>query len=203
MKKEIKLTPKQQQVLETLANMLEKENYKQIPVSDIYCNMTAVKKVISPNWFDRTFDKLEELGLVEKENMSYIVTGGYKKGEIVKTYSYKLTELGFKYLGINTPNKLNTLELEVLQAILVIENEKAYEDEVKVNAKEVLDNLDSLSVLTRSTEDNLTVITHIVNSLVNAGYVKVIDNTNNKFTFRTTLKGYSYYQDLMQIKKFK
>ena len=33
----------------TLANMLEKENYKQIPVSDIYCNMTAVKKVISPH----------------------------------------------------------------------------------------------------------------------------------------------------------
>lgn len=202
MKKDIKLTQKQQQVLQTLSNMLEKVNYNKIPVSDIYCNMTAVKKVISPNWFDRTFNKLEELGLVKKENMSYTVKGGYKKGQLVETYCYKLTQLGFEYLDITTPNKLNTLELKVLQAIIVIEESKVYEDNLTVNAKEVLSNLNSLSVLTRSTEDNLTVITHTVNSLINDGYVRVIDNTNNKFTFRSTLEGYSYYQESMTIRKY-
>ena len=203
MKKDIKLTQKQQQVLQTLSNMLEKNNYNKIPVSDIYCNMTAVKKVISPNWFDRTFNKLEELGLVKKEDMGYQVTGGFKKGEIVETYCYKLTQLGFEYLGINNPNNTNTLELKVLQAIVQVENEKAYEDNMTVNLHEVLNYLNSYSIYERSTVDNLTVISHAVNLLINDGYVKVIDNTNNKFTFRSTLKGYSYYQESMQIKKFK
>lgn len=110
MKKEIKLTQKQQQVLETLGNMLEKENFKQIPVSDLYCNMTAVKQIITANWFDRTFNKLEELGLVKKEDMQYEIKGGYKKGEIVETYCYNLTELGFEYLGITNPNKQDNQE---------------------------------------------------------------------------------------------
>ena len=109
MKKEINLTPKQHQVLETLANMLERENYNQIPVSDIYCNMTAVKQIVTPNWFDRTFNKLEELGLVKKENMEYTVKGGYKKGEIVETYCYKLTQLGLEYLGIEVDKDLVNL----------------------------------------------------------------------------------------------
>lgn len=109
MKKQIKLTQKQQ-VLNALGDMLEKENFKQIPVSDIYCNMTAVKQIITANWFDRTFNKLEELGLVKKEDMQYEIKGGYKKGEIVETYCYNLTELGFEYLGISNPNKLDDQE---------------------------------------------------------------------------------------------
>lgn len=110
MKKEIKLSQKQQQVLETLGNMLQKHNFRQIPVSDIYCNMTAVNQVIKPNWFDRTFDKLEELGLVKKEDMSYEIKGGFKKGEIVETYSYSLTELGLEYLGIEVDEDLINLK---------------------------------------------------------------------------------------------
>ena len=109
MKKEIKLTAKQQQVLETLGNMLQKENFNKIPVSDIYCNMTAVTQVITPNWFDRTFDKLVALGLVKKEDMQYEIKGGYKKGEIVKTYCYKLTQLGLEYLGIEVDIDLVSL----------------------------------------------------------------------------------------------
>ena len=110
MKKEINLTSKQHQVLETLGNMLQKHNFQQIPVSDIYCNMTAVKQVIKPNWFDRTFDKLEELGVVKKEDMSYEIKGGYKKGEIVETYCYKLTQLGLEYLGIEVDEDLVNLK---------------------------------------------------------------------------------------------
>lgn len=96
----IKLTQKQQQVLEGLADILARNNYKKVTVSDIHCNMTAVTKIVAPNWFDRTFNKLEELGLVEKENMDFIVPGGYRKGVVEKTYTYNITELGLEYLGI-------------------------------------------------------------------------------------------------------
>ena len=92
--------------------------------------------------------------------------------------------------------KTNTMELKVLQAIMEVEERKAYEDEVTVNTHEVLDNLDSYSIYTRSTVDNLLVITHIVNLLINDGYVKVIDNDN--FTFRSTLTGYLYYEQSIQ-----
>ena len=113
MKKEINLTPKQHQVLETLGDMLQRHNFQQIPVSDIYCNMTAVEQIVTPNWFDRTFNKLEELGLVKKDGMSYQIKGGYKKGEIVKTYCYNLTPLGLEYLGIEVDNDLvNLRQLE-------------------------------------------------------------------------------------------
>ena len=105
MKNNIKLTPKQQRVLEAFKTILEKENFKKIPVSDIYCNMTAVNKVVAANWFDRTFKALEEKGLVEKEAMNYEIKGGHKKGEVVETYSYTLTDLGFEYLGIDNPNE--------------------------------------------------------------------------------------------------
>lgn len=97
---EMKLTPKQKLVLEGLADILARHNYKKVPVSDIHCNLTAVKKIVAPNWFDRTFNKLEELGLVEKENMDFIVPGGYRKGVIEKTYTYNITELGLEYLGM-------------------------------------------------------------------------------------------------------
>ena len=90
--------------------------------------------------------------------------------------------------------KINTMELKVLQAIMEVEERKAYEDEITVNTHEVLDNLDSYSIYTRSTEDNLLVITHTVNSLINDGYVKVIDDDN--FTFRTTMDGYTLYKKI-------
>lgn len=115
MKKEIKLTQKQQQVLETLGNMLEKENFNKIPVSDIYCNMTAVKQIVKPNWFDRTFNKLEELNLVKKADMRYKIKGGFKKGGIIETYAYILTELGFKYLGITNPDNQNEQEMKTIE----------------------------------------------------------------------------------------
>lgn len=141
MKKEINLTPKQQQVLETLANMLERENYNQIPVSDIYCNMTAVKQIVTPNWFDRTFNKLEELGLVKKDGMSYQIKGGYKKGEIVETYCYKLTQLGLEYLGIEVDNdlvNLRTLVGKPFHAVDIICNMLSSNEEVIVSNSHIL-----------------------------------------------------------------
>lgn len=105
MKKEIKLTPKQQQVLEGLVAIEQRNGDKKVTVSDIHCNMTAVTKIVTPNWFDRTFNKLEELGLVKREDMDFIVPGGYRKGVVEKTYTYTITELGLEYLGIDNPNE--------------------------------------------------------------------------------------------------
>lgn len=147
MKKEIKLTQKQQQVLETLGNMLEKENFNKISVSDIYCNMTAVKQIVKPNWFDRTFNKLEELGLVKKENMKYEVKGGFKKGEIIETYSYVLTELGFEYLGITNDNQ-NEQEMRTIE-IMKFDGD-ATTTEVEKNRK-IIDQLKILSCGTMGT----------------------------------------------------
>lgn len=101
MKKEIKLTPKQEQVLKGLLEIEQRNKGKKVTVSDIHCNMTAVTKIVAPNWFDRTFNKLEELGLVEKEDMDFIVPGGYRKGAVEKTYTYCLTIEGLEYLGLS------------------------------------------------------------------------------------------------------
>lgn len=105
MKKEIKLTQKQEQVLRGLLKIEQRNGDKKITVSDIHCNMTAVTKIVAPNWFDRTFNKLEELGLVKREDMDFIVPGGYRKGIVEKTYTYTITELGLKYLGIANSTK--------------------------------------------------------------------------------------------------
>ena len=159
-KSTVEVTPKQQQVLETLANMLEKVNYNKIPVSDIYCNMTAVTKVISPSWFDRTFNQLEELGLVKKEPMQYEIPGGYKKGEIVETYCYSLTELAFEYLGITVENEvtvepvendlsnLETLVGTTFNATSIVYSMNDRTEEVIVSDTNVTNNLEDFGVCT-------------------------------------------------------
>jgi hypothetical protein len=81
--------------------------------------MTAVTKIVAPNWFDRTFNKLEELGLVEKENMDFIVPGGYRKGIVEKTYTYIITDLGFEYLGIANSTKTEEQPKEKVPCKLV------------------------------------------------------------------------------------
>lgn len=91
--------------------------------------------------------------------------------------------------------KTNTMELKVMKATIEVESRKVYEDEISVNLHEVLDNLDSLSILTRSTEDNLLVIAHMVKTLVNDGYLKILDDSEDNFTFKTTLDGYTFYEE--------
>lgn len=97
---DMKLTPKQKLVLEGLADILAKNNYKKIPVSDIYCEMTAVKKIISHRWFDRTFKALIEKGLVAKVDTVIEITKGVHAGKTISTYGYSLTELGLEYFDM-------------------------------------------------------------------------------------------------------
>ena len=67
MKKEIKLTQKQEQVINSLNGMLAKTEYEVQPVSDTYTYMTAVAKIVSHRWFDRTFK-----ALIENKNLQII-----------------------------------------------------------------------------------------------------------------------------------
>lgn len=118
----INLTEKQEQVLNSLNTMLEKNEHKTIVVADIYCEMTAVKKIISERWFDRTFNKLEELGLVKKEAMTVEISGGHRKGELYTSYGYNLTDLGFEYLGIDNPNKTKEQYIEnVIETLFTLQ----------------------------------------------------------------------------------
>lgn len=105
MKNNIKLTQKQEQILKSLNAMLEKTEYKVQPVSDTYTYMTAVKKIVSHRWFDRTFKALIEKGLVEKVDTVIEIKKGVHAGKTIKTYGYILTDLGFEYLGIANPNE--------------------------------------------------------------------------------------------------
>lgn len=112
MKKEIKLTQKQEQVINSLNEMLAKTEYKVQPVSDTYTYMTAVAKIVSHRWFDRTFKALIEKGLVEKVDAVIEITKGVHAGKTIKTYGYILTDLGFEYLGIDNPNKTEEQNLQ-------------------------------------------------------------------------------------------
>lgn len=105
MKKEIKLTQKQEQVINSLNEMLAKTEYEVQPVSDTYTYMTAVAKIVSHRWFDRTFKALIEKGLVEKVDTVIEIKKGVHAGKTIKTYGYILTDLGFEYLGIANPNE--------------------------------------------------------------------------------------------------
>lgn len=126
MKKEIKLTQKQEQVLNSLNKMLEKNKYQTIVVADIHCSMTAVEKIVSASWFDRTFKALEEKGLVKKEAMTVEISGGYRKGEVYDSYGYNLTDLGLEYLGITLEESTKIVtpkeEQKVLEAIAQVGN---------------------------------------------------------------------------------
>lgn len=105
MKKEIKLTQKQEQVLKSLNKMLEENFYRTILVSDIYSSMIE-EKIVSVRWFDYTFDKLEELGLVKKENASVAISSSrHIIDRVYTSYGYNLTDLGFEYLGIDILTK--------------------------------------------------------------------------------------------------
>lgn len=106
MKKEIKLTQKQKQVLRSLNTMLEENVYRTILVSDLFSSMTAEKNIISVRWFDHTFNKLENFGLVKKETMPVAISSSrHIIDKVYQSYGYNLTDLGFKYLGIINPNK--------------------------------------------------------------------------------------------------
>lgn len=118
----INLTEKQEQVLNSLNKMLEKNEYKVQPVSDTYTYMTVVANIVSHRWFDRTFRALIEKGLVEKVNTVIEITKGVHAGKTIPTYGYILTDLGFEYLGITNPNKTGEQHIEnVIETLFTLQ----------------------------------------------------------------------------------
>lgn len=105
MKKEIKLTQKQEQVLRRYNELLAKHDYQPVWVDTAYVDMTALNKIVGANWFDRTFEALVQKGLLVKVEQEKIVEEGYFTGKHYTDWSWELTDLGFEYLGIDVPNK--------------------------------------------------------------------------------------------------
>jgi DNA-binding MarR family transcriptional regulator len=105
MKKEIKLTQKQEQVLRRYNELLAKHDYQPVWVDTAYVDMTALNKIVGANWFDRTFEALVQQGLLEKIEQEKIVKEGFFTGKKYTDWYWKLTDLGLEYLGIDVPNK--------------------------------------------------------------------------------------------------
>ena len=108
----ITLTQKQEQVLESLNKILERNEYQVQPVSDTYAYMTAVANIVSGSWFDRTFKALVEKGLVEKVATVIEIKEGIHAGKTIQTYGYIISDLGFEYLGISNLNKTEEQNIE-------------------------------------------------------------------------------------------
>ena len=105
MKKEIKLTPKQDQVLRSYNELLAKHDYKIVWVDTAYVDMTALNKIVGANWFDRTFESLVQKGLLVKVEQEKTVEEGYFAGKKYTDWYWRLTDLGLEYLGIDNLNK--------------------------------------------------------------------------------------------------
>lgn len=121
MKKEIKLTQKQEQVLRRYNELLAKHDYQPVWVDTAYVDMTALNKIVGANWFDRTFEALVQKGLLVKVEQEKIVEEGYFTGKNYTDWYWKLTDLGLEYLGIDTPKdekEINKVRIEAGRLLL-------------------------------------------------------------------------------------
>jgi hypothetical protein len=287
MKKEIKLTQKQEQVLRRYNELLAKHDYQPVWVDTAYVDMTALNKIVGANWFDRTFEALVQQGLLEKIEQEKIVKEGFFTGKKYTDWYWKLTDLGLEYLGIDVPNKpvdesteivtpkeeqkvieviaqvgngrpvdmegivkfsgytenrvkqiisdlikkglveeglfndlfieqdfyLTTLgtkyltgELDindslnkddVLDAILEVENDKAYEqdDEVTLQVDDVYYNLKFYDTLDGSKTAVMPLLINTIRFLAQDGFIEILENTKDDITFKATIEGYLYYKE--------
>ena len=89
----LKLTKNQNNCLEGLYNFQVKNHWKNYEVSDLYKYMTCIESYVKKNWFDRTFNALINLGLIEKIEYTKTQKGG-------KSYMYDFTDIGLAYMGV-------------------------------------------------------------------------------------------------------
>ena len=69
-------------------------------MSDLYVYMTCINSYVKENWFDRTFESLIELGLIEKIEYTTRQKCGFYDGKKYNTYMYDFTNKGLAYMGI-------------------------------------------------------------------------------------------------------
>ena len=96
----LKLTKNQNNCLEGLYNFQVKNHWKNYEVSDLYVYMTCINSYVKENWFDRTFESLIELGIIEKIEYTTRQKGGFYDGKKYNTYMYDFTNKGLAYMGI-------------------------------------------------------------------------------------------------------
>lgn len=287
MKKEIKLTQKQEQVLRRYNELLAKHDYQPVWVDTAYVDMTALNKIVGANWFDRTFEALVQQGLLEKIEQEKIVKEGFFTGKKYTDWYWKLTDLGLEYLGIDVPNKpvdesteivtpkeeqkvieviaqvgngrpvdmkgivkfsgytenrvkqiisdlikkglveeglfndlfieqdfyLTTLgtkyltgELDindslnkddVLEAILEVENDMAYEqdDKVTLQVDDVYYNLKFYDIIKGNKTEMMPLLINTIRFLAQDGFIEILENTKDDITFKATMEGYLYYKE--------
>ena len=137
MKKQIKLTQKQEEVLRRYHELIVKHNYQTVYVDEAYVDMTALNPIVGANWFDRTFEALVQKGLLVRVEEEKVVEEGYFEGREYTDWYWKLTELGKEYLGIEEPEKACTKqELETVFK-LVAEGYKTTEEIAKVSGMDI------------------------------------------------------------------
>ena len=89
----LKLTKNQNNALEGLYNFQVKNHWKNYKIEDLYIYMTSIESYIKEDWFERTFNSLIEIGLIEKIEYKETQKGG-------KAYMYDFTDRGLLYMGI-------------------------------------------------------------------------------------------------------
>lgn len=109
---QIKLTPKQSRIMESLNIIFDIHELKPVYMGEIKETIVIEQKIVNSAWYHRTMDALEKLSLIQIVDSNIEVKQGPYKGKLIPVKAYELTELGKQYLGINknimeTPVKSN------------------------------------------------------------------------------------------------
>lgn len=143
-------------------------------------------------------------GYTEKR-VKQILSDLIKKGLIVEGLfndlfieaDFYLSKLGIRYLTgeLNINDSLN--KEDVLEAILEVENDKAYEqdDEVTLQVDDVYYNLKFYDTLEGSKTETMPLLINAIRFLAQDGFIEILDNTLDDITFRATTEGYLYYKE--------
>ena len=110
---------------------------------------------------------------------------------------FYLSKLGAKYLTgeLDINDSLN--KEDVLEAILEVENDKAYEqdDKVTLQVDDVYYNLKFYDTLKGSKSEVMPLLINTIRFLAQDGFIEILENTKDDITFKATIEGYLYYKE--------
>lgn len=110
---------------------------------------------------------------------------------------FYLSKLGTKYLTgeLDINDSLN--KEDVLEAILEVENDKAYEqdDKVTLQVDDVYYNLKFYDTLKASKSEVMPLLINAIRFLAQDGFIEILENTKDDITFKATIEGYLYYKE--------
>lgn len=120
---QIKLTPKQTRIMESLNTIFDIHELKPVYMGEIKEAIVVEQEIVDSAWYHRTMDALEKLGLIQIVDSSIEVKQGPYKGKLIPVKAYELTELGKQYLGIDeniveTPVESNISNIKLCNAAI-------------------------------------------------------------------------------------